>query len=101
MKKDKFLELMNEIDNDLLESAAVEPKKKKNPIIKIALVAAVIAVISAVSITVFVMTNRDQNNESTGDFEAGENESEETVGGTQQAVVEYVIQFANAARAIA
>ena len=91
MKKDKFLELMNEIDDDLLENAAAEPKKK-NPIIKIALVAAVIAVISAVSITALVMMNRDQNNEFTEDSEIGENESEEITGDTQQAVVESVTQ---------
>ena len=92
MKKDKFLELMNEIDDDILQGATAEPQKKKNPIIKIALVAAVIAVISVVSITVFVMMNKPQNNEIIGNTDTQETELGETVGSTQQAVVENVTQ---------
>ena len=92
MKKDKFLELMNEIDDELLESATAEPKKKKSPIIKIALVAAVIAVISVISIIAFVMMNRNQNNEIIGNTDTEEPKLSETVGNTQQAVVEQVTQ---------
>ena len=81
MKKDRFFDAMGDIDEELLESAIAEPKKKKSPIVKIALVAAVMALIVAVVVTVFLVTDRAPRND---DITADETEN----GDSTQQIVE-------------